>query len=126
MTDIRDLSELDRQIDNAEAHALDQNAPGRKWDQRQWIAPCGTYGCLAGNTVLDAGLTVVDNTWGFGFIGFEIKETGENVFDAARRILGLTADESWMLFNMENTIDDLRAMQKNLHNGRPIREGLDD
>ncbi len=49
---MRDFTELDRQLDNAEAHAIDPNAPGRKWSQDEWIAHCGTYGCIAGNTVL--------------------------------------------------------------------------
>lgn len=124
MTTQRDLSELDRQIDNAEAHALDPNAPGRKWDQSTWTAPCGTYGCIAGNTVLDAGYIAHPQPSMIGRV--VVDQTGKEWFvpDAARQILGLTEEETAWLFRAHNSIEDLRIMQKNLHNGDPISKGL--
>lgn len=110
----RDFTELDRQIDNAEAHALDASAPGRKWNQSAWVAPCGTYGCIAGNTALDAGYKLKTTGWA------QLDGRSESVETVARELLGLTPNEAGEMFEPRNTIETLRKLQKHLHNGEPI------
>lgn len=114
----RDFTELDRQIDNAEAHDLDWNAPGRPWNQSFWVSSCGTYGCIAGNTLLDAGWTITH-------FGDAHKEGCESmpVEWAAADLLDLSTNEAEAIFETNNTVKVLRRLQKDLHDGRFICEG---
>jgi hypothetical protein len=124
----RDFTELDRQIDNAEAHVLDPAAQGRDWDQHVWIAGCGTYGCLFGNAVLDTGLDA-DR---FGYI--RNPSTGDllrdrhgdevEVGEMARCILELTQGEADAFSDGQNTIGVLRRLQKDLHDGRFLNHAV--
>lgn len=129
---MRDLTELDRQIDNAEAHALDNAAKGRPWNQGSWFSSCGTYGCIAGNTALDAGWMpiAVHRISGlaiFSGSSFVVSPDGHaecDVADVAASLLGLDEDEAAAIFAGSNTIGVLRRLQKDLHDGRSIDADL--
>jgi hypothetical protein len=125
---MRDFTELDRQIDNAEAHELDAAAPGREWDQTIWVASSGTYGCLAGNAVLDAGLHAnisgvildLDGVPMFTRDGFWLE-----VQHVAAGILGLDdEEEAKAFFDGQNNAAVLRRLQKDLHDGLDVNHDL--
>jgi hypothetical protein len=104
-----------------------------KHDQSQWAklvvengdttvkplpSACGSFGCLAGNTVLADGHELY---WESAFIGDEGKaiwsadylnedgERGRFIMSAAKDILGLTEDQAEALFSSGNSRDDLWA-----------------
>jgi len=90
----------------------------RKWDQDVWISsvrdskdkmpePCGTFGCLAGNTVVHSGGKI---SWQYsdGLWNATLMVDGMVfVSEQAREILGLSEEESNRLFSSDNNYKDL-------------------
>jgi hypothetical protein len=129
----RDLAELDRQIDHiqvvveakalAEASYSPENGypkpefEGRDWDQDVWVNACGAFGCLAGNTVLDAG-------WVYAGLGLVMRPENPSekhtVDSIAIKLLGLTEQEGSAFFDGNNSLEVLRALQADLHEGREV------
>lgn len=91
---------------------------------------CGTFGCLAGNTILHSGekldwrfMPEDTETWGYDYLTpDEVKElpetveghwtaehtaSGESAFDRGRELLGLTRHQADKLFEGDNTLDIL-------------------
>jgi len=98
-----------------------------RWNQGDWIQgvkgpadsppePCGTFGCLAGNTVLaenvplqwefnELGLDVNGKPHGYWYV--ERTESGDSIRNTAQSILGLTHWQASELFAGSNGLDDL-------------------
>lgn len=122
MTEI-DVSQLRKELEYVTAHR-------GQWKQNAWLetGACGTVGCLAGNTALNAGylpvrgytsfvsrervlpnehgqLVLVENDDGMITTGDGVLV--ESVRDVAARVLGLTYAESSVLFSGRNSLYDL-------------------
>lgn len=110
------ITELDRIVTFIEDHP-EQHC------QDVWI--CETGACLAGHVALQNGYRVVSD--GFKGRRVECLDTGEHkwVSDVAVEILGLTEEESILLFAGHNTIENLRMMTKDIANGENLRETWD-
>ena len=115
---------FDRAVSFIEAHPKLHN-------QEVWVSPnfddegeaCGTAACLAGwIVILEHNLNV--NTPFFQKLNNQISYVpiGDQEVDVryeAARLLDITGDEADWLFYQENTIEDIKAIGKDLANGDP-------
>ena len=86
-----------------------------RWRQSTWlqVTGCGTVGCLAGNTVLHAGLTpVLSELAPYAHVGAVTNVRDDDglqrtIRQAAQRLLGLSDDQADRIFYPTN---DLRTL----------------
>jgi len=90
-----------------------------EWDQTQWAqqTSCGTACCVAGHVALMTGHEI-----DFGRVDVYSEmvthtTTGRYIEDVARYELGLTSDQSRILFDEMNRLPTLWAYAKHLSNG---------
>lgn len=118
-----DVPQLRKELEYITAHR-------GQWKQNAWLetGACGTVGCLAGNTALNAGYLPVRGHTSFvsrervlpnehGLFGLIENDDGttttgdgvlvESVRDVAARVLSLTYTQSAALFNGRNSLYDL-------------------
>lgn len=97
-----------------------------KHKQETWI--CETGCCLAGNVVLLSGaLPLRQYAWeGHPQWSASMVESASglhrSVRDEAARLLGISWNQSLILFDSSNTIDDLELMYKALDAGEPLAQ----
>jgi hypothetical protein len=105
-------------------------APPMTREQAQQVAAangCGTFACLAGDVVAEAGeqlrlrpsaatLTVTDDGRASVWIA-ECTESGGSIGSAARRILGLTIPQATALFDGSNSLADLWLLAEAMSGG---------
>ncbi len=94
---------LRKQLEFATAHP-------EQHDQSKWVAPCGTYGCIAGNTVLHTeGYQLVYPSADSGLAPTVQCPDGRVTFIrvAACDLLGLTFNESEAFFDANATLGKL-------------------
>lgn len=81
-------------------------------DQSLWVNSCGTTACFAGWALMFNGLTAKE---------VSAREAADSVQGDAADALGLTTQESDVLFHSLNTRENLERMVKALVNGEDIR-----
>lgn len=97
-------------------------------NQSFWRSECGTYGCLAGNTVIHA--VAPEDFHDHNYVRAEVAQTitgkpfayesqwgSVTICDVARELLGLDRNQASELFNIDNTEEDLWRMANNFTNG---------
>lgn len=98
------------------------DAHPEEWDQTTYavLRPCGTCCCVAGHTCILSGVQI---EWG-RFSGSHVAWTMNHghIGEAARKLLGITGDESVELFAAHNTRADLEryASQIAARAGQPL------
>lgn len=60
------------------------------WDQNEWHSTCGTKHCFAGHCQIEMGRSI----------------NADTVREDAAEFLEIPPTESWVLFDVENTIED--------------------
>lgn len=77
-----------------------------QWSQGTWLTrtTCGTVGCLAGNTVLNAGYRPVYRPGVCHTTEVEVGDGVEHVKHVATELLGLTREQSRQLFFVGNSL----------------------
>jgi hypothetical protein len=96
-----------------------------EWDQATWH--CGTTACFAGRAaLLEGGQWISDESACMVARGDDPRDDVFSppndaprvlVEDRARRVLGLTVEQSFALFRGDGTLDDLRAVVAEITGG---------
>lgn len=130
-----DVPQLRKELEYITANRL-------HWNQGSWLkrTSCGTVGCLAGNTVLNAGYLPLATSDGFlNYVsrervpcnedGYFVVVAGrdnsllangvpvERVSDCAQRLLGLSDVEANLLFSGDNSLYRLWAIASRITHG---------
>lgn len=112
----------------------------KEHDQGIWAhrTSCGTAMCMAGTAVALEGHKIIWPEIDLVYYqadkclvpdGHKAREWGENfgyIWNVAEADLELTSYEADILFEGDNSLQDLEAMVENLANGRDIGHGLPD
>lgn len=103
-----------------------------EWDQGVWVntTSCGTACCIAGKAVAVAGGAyefertddedyIETNGTDLVMTGFAIMPNGRSTYidEGAREFLGLNIEESRMLFEGDNSLEDIREVIRDIKAG---------
>lgn len=114
MTPVVDVARLRKELEFITAHR-------ERWDQRTWLqrTVCGTVGCLAGNAVLNAGYVPMFHIEESDATGWVVNAESQqcSVREAARRLFGLTPEQSEKLFSPFNSLRGLWLIAEQLTDG---------
>lgn len=126
-----DMQQIEDLVAWAEAESTKES--GSAWNQEDWVTPnvpeCGTAYCIAGKAVSNAGYSMLIESGpaGVNFV-YDAEAPdgrGSDIGDLAQQLLGLTEEQSEVLFYAYNTIEDLKRITKELASGESLEEEAD-
>lgn len=106
---------LRKVLDHVTAHPEEHNQS--MWGVR---TSCGTAYCIAGHALVMSGVQLgwEDTADGYGYATVDVTKDGEQIHDAARRVLGLDDVQAYLLFDPNNSRDRAWAIAADITDGK--------